>query len=606
MTEVVQVAFLPERLISEVPRGTTVFVAAHWVDLPIDSTCGGLGTCGRCRVRLGDPKFPINPVDREWLTPMELSQGWRIACRAEVEEYLECWAPEPMRMPVSAVAGRGRPVSVEPAVQKLPVQLDVETSDSRDLLEAELKRTIADLGLGSTVITAEALQTAAELLRDFGPRITLTICDERLLSVELGDTSGRCFGLAIDLGTTTVVASLVDLVTGEVLAERSRLNRQAVFGADVISRIAYTSESETRCREMQVAAMETLNQLVIGLSDAAEIAEGQIYQAMVVGNPTMLHLLLGVDAQPIAQAPFVTVFDQEQDVPAAELGLAVHSHARIQTLPFIGAYVGADTVGGLHATDLLRSKKHRLFVDVGTNSEIVLGSADGVWACSAPAGPAFEGGRILNGMMASAGAICGVALGEQVELEVVGGATPKGICGSGLIQTIAELGRVGLLDPSGLLRREEEVAGHPLASRLIEIDGLRAFQLAEHVVLTQVDIREIQAAKGAIATGISVLLETAGLGLDDLDEILLAGSFGSAIDPASARAVGLVPGVELAKIQAVGNTALEGAKMALLSFRERQVAREIPSRVRYVELSAMPDFNDRYLTELSFPLKEGV
>jgi uncharacterized 2Fe-2S/4Fe-4S cluster protein (DUF4445 family) len=199
-----------------------------------------------------------------------------------------------------------------------------------------------------------------------------------------------------------------------------------------------------------------------------------------------------------------------------------------------------------------------------------------------------------------------VALGEQVELEVVSGATPKGICGSGLIQTIAELGRVGLLDPSGLLRREEEVAGHPLASRLIEIDGLRAFQLAEHVVLTQVDIREIQAAKGAIATGISVLLETAGLGLDDIDEILLAGSFGSAIDPASARAVGLVPGVELEKIQAVGNTALEGAKMALLSFRERQVAREIPSRVRYVELSAMPDFNDRYLTELSFPLKEGV
>ena len=208
--------------------------------------------------------------------------------------------------------------------------------------------------------------------------------------------------------------------------------------------------------------------------------------------------------------------------------------------------------------------------------------------------------------MASEGAIFRVELGEQVNLNVVGEGPPRGICGSGLIQAIAELARVGLLESRGRLRRPEEVADHPLVSRLVEIDGVRAFELADGVGLSQVDIREVQAAKGAISTGVAVLLETAGLEIGDLDEVVLAGSFGSAIDPFSARALGLVPWVDLEKIQSVGNTALEGAKMALLSFRERQVARGIPSRVEYVELSAMPDFNDRYLTELNFPLEEGA
>jgi len=606
VAETVQVTFLPERLVSEVPRGTTLFVAAHWVDLPIDSTCGGLGTCGRCRVRIDDTAFPANAVDREWLTPVELSEGWRLACRAEVENDMECWVPEPMRMPLSAIAGRGRAVAVEPAVKKLPVELAVEDPLQTRSVEQELRRVLAASGYGSVMIPPEVMQQASELLQGPGPEVTLTLCDEHLLRVEPGNTSDRCFGLAVDLGTTTVVGSLIDLAKGRVLAEKSLLNRQAVFGADVISRIAYTTGSDTRRQEMQVAALETLNQLVIELADEAGIEERQIYHVMVVGNPTMLHLMLGIDAQPIAVAPFVTAFSNQQDVEAAELKLAIRPTARVQTLPFIGAYVGADTVGGLHATDLLRSKELRLFVDVGTNSEIVLGSSEGVWACSAPAGPAFEGGRIHNGMMASRGAIYRVKLGERVELSVVGEGTAKGICGSGLIQAIAELGRVGLLEPTGRLRRPEEVSEHPLVSRLVEIDGVRAFQLAEDVVLTQVDIREVQAAKGAISTGVAALLETAGIGIEELDEVLLAGSFGSAIDPASARALGLVPWVDLGKIQSVGNTALEGAKMTLLSFRERQMARGIPSRVDYVELSAMPDFNDRYLTELSFPLEEGA
>jgi uncharacterized 2Fe-2S/4Fe-4S cluster protein (DUF4445 family) len=545
-------------------------------------------------------------VDREWLTPMELSQGWRIACRAEVEQYLECWVPAPMQMPLSAIGGEGRAVKVEPAVRKLVVELGAGGPSHAEAVEEALWRGLASEGFGAVRIPPEVVRILIDAPQPSGEQVTLTVCDQHLLSAEPGDVSDRCFGLAIDLGTTTVVGSLLDLVNGEILTEKSVLNRQAVFGADVISRIAYTTGSETRRQEMQLAALETLNRLILDLSEEAGVEEHQIYQAIVVGNPTMLHLMLGVDAQPIAVAPFVTTFSEEQDRVAADLHLAIHPQARVQTLPCIGAYAGADTVSGLQAIDLLRSEGLRLFIDVGTNTEIVLGSSAGVWACSAPAGPAFEGGRIRNGMMASEGAIHRVRLGDDVFLEVVGGGGPTGICGSGLIQAIAELGRVGLLDPTGRLRRPEEVPGHPLGPRLVQLDGVRAFQLSEGVALTQVDIREVQAAKGAISTGIAVLLETAGKTLDEIDEVVLAGSFGSAIDAASARALGLVPWVELDRIRSVGNTALAGAKMALLSFREHQMARGIPTRVGYVELSAMTDFNDRYLTELSFPLESGA
>lgn len=606
MTEQVKVTFVPEQLVSEVPRGTTLFVAAHWVDLPIESTCGGLGTCGRCRVRIDDPRFPIRAVDREWLTSVELSRGWRLACRAEVERDLECWVPERLQMPLSAVAGRGRRVVVEPAVRKLVVELQVTDPPRADSIAEALRNRLVAEGFGAVQIPPFVVEDVGGILRSSGTRVTLTVCDDHLLCSETGDTSDRCYGLAIDLGTTTVVVSLLDLVNGEVLAERSALNRQSVFGADVIARIAYTTDSETRRQEMQLAALETLSRLILELADEAGIDERQIYQAVVVGNPTMLHLLLGVDAQPIAVAPFVTAFADQQDVEAGELHLPVHPRARIQTLPFIGAYAGADTVGGLHAIDLLRSDELRLFIDVGTNTEIVLGSSAGVWVCSAPAGPAFEGGRIRHGMMASEGAIHRVELEPEVELGVVGDGDAKGICGSGLIQALAELGRVGLMDPTGRLRLPEEVPGHRLASRLVQSDGIRAFQLSESVALTQVDVREVQAAKGAISTGVEVLLEKAERHVDEIDEVVLAGSFGSAIDPASARALGLVPWIEVEKIRSVGNTALEGAKMALLSFRERQMACGIPSRLEYVELSAMPDFNDRYLTELSFPLDQGT
>jgi uncharacterized 2Fe-2S/4Fe-4S cluster protein (DUF4445 family) len=328
----------------------------------------------------------------------------------------------------------------------------------------------------------------------------------------------------------------------------------------------------------------------------------EIYEAVVVGNATMLHLLLGVHPRSIAVSPFVATFLDPQELRASDAGIRIHPEGRISLFPSLGAYVGADIVSDIVATGLAQDERTRLLVDVGTNGEIVCGNQDRSAATAAPAGPAFEGGQILHGMRATDGAIEGVVLENgSVELQVIGEAEPAGICGSGLIDTVAQLRLVGLLAQSGTFIPPDRVATHPLGDRIVEREGVRAFALTEDVVLTQLDVRELQSAKGAIATGIQVAMRHLGLSADDLDEVDLAGSFGTYINPRSALVLGLVPPVAVEKIKAVGNTASEGAKMALMSFRERQIAFELPRFVEYVELSAAEDFNDMFIANLAFP-----
>jgi len=305
--------------------------------------------------------------------------------------------------------------------------------------------------------------------------------------------------------------------------------------------------------------------------------------------------------------PFTPAFTDPLYVPALDAGIDIHAGGYVQTLPVVGAYVGADIVAGIMATGLAREDKMRVFVDVGTNGEIVLGSLKRVLCTAAPAGPAFEGSQIRCGMRATEGAIEGVTLTDHVELQVIGGdIAPRGICGSGLVDTVAQLRLAGLLDAGGKMRSREEAPEHPLSDRLIMVDGVRAFLLAENVYLTQRDVRELQFGKGSIATGIKVLMDVMGVRATDLDEVLLGGSFGSYLNPESAKIIGLVPAVDVDHILSVGNTAGEGAKMALLSFRERQVAFELPDKVEYVELSGRSDFNDSFVSVLQFPELETV
>jgi uncharacterized 2Fe-2S/4Fe-4S cluster protein (DUF4445 family) len=438
-----------------------------------------------------------------------------------------------------------------------------------------------------------------------GSNVTATLVGESLVDVEDGDTRERMFGASFDIGTTTCVCTLVDLRTGATVAVASTINHQASFGADVIARMAKAMHGDDDLDQLTAAARETVHELLMRVQQEAGVAPGEIYEAVVVGNATMMSLLLGVNPESIALAPYVATFTEPQEVRADQVGFAIHPLGRVSIYPSIGAYVGADIVADIVATGLVRDPETRLLVDVGTNGEIACGNADRSVATAAPAGPAFEGGEILYGMRAIEGAIEGVVLTNGgVDLQVIGGdVAATGICGSGLIDIVAQLRLVGLLDDGGKMvtREEAERRGHPLADRIVLRDEVRAFVLAGEIVLTQSDVRALQFAKGAISTGIETAMRALGLTAADLDEVMLAGSFGSYINPRSAQVIGLVPPVAVDRIKAVGNTASEGAKMALLSFREREVAWEIPTFVEYIELSGVEDFNDRFIGNLGLP-----
>ncbi len=562
-----EVNYQPFDRTTRVPAGTTLFSAAHWIGLPIDSTCGGRGTCGKCKVRVVKGLTEAETADHRQLRPQEIADGWRLSCQARVYEDMTCEVPQLLRVPKAATMGLGRLVILDPNVRKVYFELAEPSLHDQRSDTARLKDALTEEG-HDMVAGVSVLRTLPQVFREAGFRVTAVLAGDRLVAVESGDTTGECFGVAFDVGTTTVVGTLMNLRTGMAASVLSTLNGQAPFGADVISRISHGMNGPDAIHELQHAVVSTMNSILAELYRDAGVSPMQTYEAVVVGNMTMLHLLLGVDPTPLSMSPFTPAFMDQLTVDAGDLGLHIHPHGYVQTLPALGAYVGADIVAGVLATGVVREDRLRVFVDVGTNGEIVLGSAQRALATAAPAGPAFEGSQIKCGMRATVGAIEGVQLGERVELQVIGGDVPaEGICGSGLVDTVAQLLLAGLLDHSGRLKTPADVPDHPLGERLIDVDGMRAFLLAEGVYLTQRDIR---------------------------------------VNPESAKIIGLVPPVEVDRIIAVGNSAGEGAKIALLSYRERQVAFELPSRIEYVELSGRSDFNDSFISVLGFPELERV
>ena len=598
----VEVTYLPSGKSVRVPEGTTLFNAAHWAGLPIESTCGGRGTCGKCSVQVLDGQAELSLADYRHL-PDKLEEGWRLSCQCPINGPMTVEVPRLLKMPKAATMGVGRFVLLEPNVVKLYLELPPPSLEDHRSHLGRVMDAIEDAGYTRNH-DWEVLPRVAEAFRN-GSNVTVTLVGESLVDCEEGDTRERMFGASFDIGTTTCVCTLIDLRNGSTVALASTINHQASYGADVIARMAKAMRGQESIEQLQAAALETVNELLQRVQEEAGVAPEEIYEAVVAGNATMMSLLLGVNPESIALAPYVATFTEAQDVRADQIGFAIHPLGWVAIYPAIGAYVGADIVADIVATGLVREPQTRLLVDVGTNGEIACGNADRTVATAAPAGPAFEGGEIVYGMRATEGAIEGVVLTNgEVELQVIGGdVEPKGICGSGLIDIAAQLRLAGLLDDGGKMapREDAERAGHPLADRLVMRGDVRAFQLFDEIVLTQSDIRALQFAKGAISTGIETAMRALDLRAEDLDEVMLAGSFGSYINPRSAQVIGLVPPVTVDRIIAVGNTASEGAKMALMSFREREVAWEIPSVVEYIELSGVEDFNDRFIGNLGLP-----
>ena len=595
-----------------VPPGVTVFEAASWNGIAIDSTCGGHGTCKKCKIQVTDGSVPVSRLDTRAFTGDQLKQGWRLACIAPATGDLGITVPPLTTRPKAATVGVGRQVILRPAVRKRYVELDEPNlGDQRPDVDRVLDA-IDDLQLTPEL---HALRALPGVLRSADYKVTAVVVDETLIDVEPGDTTARQWALAFDLGTTTVVATLIDTGTGTPAAVASMLNKQQPFGADVITRISATMLDPEALPRLRDLAQQTLAELTREVCEEAGVDPREVYEVALAGNATMTALVLGIDPEALGVAPFVMTVATLPQLLATDLGLEVHPRARAVVFPSLGAYVGGDIVAGMLATGMDRDKRIRLFIDVGTNCEIVLSDGDTILATAAPAGPAFEGGAIRCGMRAADGAIEVVKLvdaADGVQLQVIGDAEPQGLCGSGLVDAVAELVRLGLLDSSGRFVPEEDakeiVPG--LADRLTSVGKERVFVLhrptpgaapEDSVYLSQRDVRELQFAKAAISTGWTLLLEQLGIEPRDVQQVLLAGSFGSYLSPAAAVRIGLVPELPVLRIVSAGNVAGEGAKMSLLSVQERAGATALLEEVSYVELSDRSDFNDRFVDLLAFP-----
>ena len=598
------VIFQPIGRSADVPAQVTILEAAGAAELPLHSPCGGRGRCGKCAVRVVSGAPGPTPADARVFSETELVDGWRLACQTLVT------ADVTVDVPASAlivshrieVNGVGREILVEPNVVKTALRLPPPTpDDARDDLTRIMDALDGDVRPPASV---RALRDLPSLLRRSDFHVTAVIAGRALTDVEPGDTAEAAYGIAIDIGTTTLVVYLCHLPTGEVVSISSELNPQAQYGEDVVSRLQFATAGAEGLVRLHGSVTQAIDKLIGQAVEQAGVSRDAVYEVTVLGNTCMSHLLLGLDPVGLVALPFVPAFKGAQTVPASDLGIRIHPDGAVYVVPSIGGYVGADTVGVILASELDQARGLQVAVDIGTNGEIVVAQDGELWACSTAAGPAFEGARISRGMRAATGAIDRVSLDGDVNCHVLGDVAPIGICGSGLVDAVAEMVRVGVVDESGRLRRQEDVNGVPekVRRQIVENEGGLEFVLASAeesgsgrpISITARDIREGQLAKGAIYAGVDLVLQMLGRRPEEVERLLLAGAFGNYIRRESAMAIGLVPSLPADRIVSIGNAAGLGARLVLCSVSLRRRGEEIARRVHHVELSEQEGFYDRF------------
>ncbi len=610
----VQVEFQPQGVRVTVPPGTSVSDAAIAAGLELYMPCGGEGRCGKCKVvcRNGKCSDPTG-AELEALSAQELQAGFRLACQTKISEDAVIQIPLSSRLRGKRILEEisARPVELAPNVRRVTLVVDPPNLETQN---DDLHRVAQALGWyeGAPEVVLRAARALPEAVRAADGALTVTLLGDKIVEVQAGRTERGVYGLALDVGTTTVVGYLVDLATGKRVATASALNRQHQFGADLVSRVEFSNEEPHGKNRLRRAVLEVVNEIVVEAARLAGVALNDIYEVTVVGNACMHHMLLGLDTRHIAATPYVAVMRQAACFSSRELGIRINPRGSVYVLPLVAGWVGADTVGVMMASRLCDAEQPTMAIDLGTNGEIVLWTGERLLACSAAAGPAFEGAQIKQGMRAAEGAIEHVEVeGGDVVCHTIAGAKAVGICGSGLLDAVAQLLELGVLEQSGRLDDEAKAQKLPpqVAKRLRGEGPRREFVLAwpeesavdSGVVLTQADIRQVQLAKGAIRAGAEVLLAEAGLTAGQLSAILLAGAFGSYINPASALRVGLVPEVPVEAVRGIGNAAGAGAVLALLSVEERQYAQEIARRTAHLELSTRADFQELFMEAMMFP-----
>ena len=565
------------------------------------SPCGGKGSCGKCRILVKGACSEATAPEQEKLSAAEMEGGIRLACQTyaigDVEVYWDVAMTHNESKSMLEPLGEGR---LDPMIRMEHVRLVTPDMKNGFAFSDALQQVI-----GPRKISLEVLRT---LSTGFLTDLVVIDYDGEIIDVRPGPAPGRLFGVAVDVGTTTVACYLVDLITGRVVSVASGQNAQCIVGADVISRIQYTLERETGLTELRQKVVDTIDSLIGRMINEQGVEPFEVMQCVMVGNTTMHHIFWGLGCNSLARIPFNAVTLRLTVAEAEDVGFTqMNRSAKVAFLPGVAGFVGADTTGAMLAAGLNNAKDTGLLLDLGTNGEIVLWTGSTRYACSTAAGPAFEGARIRNGMQAFAGAIDTALVTDDLHITTIAGAPPKGICGSGLVDLVSELRKAGVIHKDGRIADQAEVTEEKLAARIIQNDRQKGIIIArsaetengEDIVLTQKDIRELQLAKGAIRAGINILLKVAGLSVNELDRVLLAGAFGNFIDKSSARTIGILPDIDLTKVISLGNAAGEGAKMALCDrYTLKVTADALAFGTQYIEISSHPDFQEEFIAGL--------
>ncbi|MBU1741080.1 MAG: DUF4445 domain-containing protein [Proteobacteria bacterium] len=599
------VVFEPQGRRAEADPEANVLVLAQRVGLDIESACGGQGLCGRCRIKV---EAELPPPGVEEIEALGSAVDFRLACQVVAPAGATVWIPpeSTRQKQVILTAGREIEFELDPAVKSYQIQV----------APPRLKSIIADRerllnALVPVVESASRVATPLSVLRRLrrvmpqgeGRVSAVLRYDWELLDLRGPDGPGP-LGLAVDLGTTTVVAYLLDLTGGRTLAVTADTNPQMVHGEDVISRISFADRERDGQKILAQEAAECIDRLARAACREAGVEPRDVYELLVVGNTAMHHLLLGLDAAPLARTPYAPAASDSLEVKARDLTINLADEAVVHLLPVKAGFVGADTVAVALALEADEIDEPTLIVDLGTNGELILAAGGELTCCSTAAGPAFEGGHISGGMRAGPGAMERVTINPadlEPTLFVIEDKRPLGICGSGLVSLVAGLLRAGALLPRGGFNpktKSDRLRQGPQGwEYVLAFEGQSG--LGRDLVLTAKDVSELQLAKAAVAAGASILMEA--MGLDRVSRVLLAGAFGNYLDPADACAIGLFPRVGPEMVQGVGNAAGTGAVMALLSVRQRERARRLAGRMHYIELAAHPDFSGRFTDGLIFP-----
>jgi len=606
---------LPDRIWIKVKRGITVWEALEKTDIELEGDCGGLGKCGKCKIRVITAIGPPSPEEKELLAPDELEKGIRLACRTKIKRTLVIHTEaddEETELYQILKYGEIPPVQIDPLVEKHKMSLDPPSLESA-LSDVDRIKVALGPEYQSLAVSPRCLVNLYSDLRATNFHGATVLGDSRLLAWQPIDKGDQQYGLIFDLGTSTLVAKLIDLTNGQEMAVASRMNPQSRYGSDVISRIQHVLDHPKGLADMKGRLLRDLNIMIRHITEASNVDPDEIFSTVIAGNTTMQHFLLGLNPAGIAEAPFSPVVTERIMLEARDSGLELYPEGLVFVLPAKSGYIGGDLIGFILASGAAdQSDRLVLGLDFGTNGEIFLGNSKRMLTCSTAAGPALEGARITHGMIGKTGAIEGVNVEEDgFRYRVIGNVSPKGLCGSGLVDLVALLLHHDLIDPEGLIRpipymeiddivsrvvmqRDNEVYDFLVASPSESLDG-------RPIYLTQNDVRELQLAKGAIAAGTKILLDMMGASYEDIDEVCLAGALGNYIHPLSAMRIGLLPKVDLNIINPLGNAASTGAKMVLLSKEYWDKTSEITRFIEHIELSGLPEFFDNFIQNMDFP-----